>query len=284
MQRFVLLASLFIAVTYTSQSFALDRCNYESPNNVFTPTADVTKDDVCSFSEIMNYKNLFYFSGPKAICADKKEAYCAKAAEKINGSDAIHLPDAAMPTEKIYWVQAAKLCGIDYQAKLENDCAKYAKEGSSNGSYYFELACKAEHVQTFANRQCGGRAYTTGSSSSDRAFCGRNFKGKQDPRFKLDAKDKNSKPVFSDGKYLTKACEPELTLQHAQYLKKNASSSSSTSNSSTSSSSSSANSNSSSNSNSNGSNSPAPTSAPKAPDTVDDALNKAKKLKDVFGF
>ena len=278
MQRFVLLASLFVAFTYTSQSFALDRCNYESPNNVFTPTADVTKDDVCSFSEIMNYKNLFYFSGPKAICADKKEAYCAKAVEKINGSDAIHLPDAAMPTEKIYWVQAAKLCGIDYQAKLENDCAKYAKEGSSNGSYYFELACKAEHVQTFANRQCGGRAYTTGSSSSDRAFCGRNFKGKQDPRFKLDAKDKNSKPVFSDGKYLTKACEPELTLQHAQYLKKNASSSSSSNSGSSS------NSNSPSNSNSNNSNSPAPSSAPKAPDTVDDALNKAKKLKDVFGF
>ena len=279
MQRFILLTSLFIAVTYTSQSFALDRCNYESPNNVFTPTADVTKEDVCGFSEIMDYKNLFYFSGAKAICADKKEAYCAKAAQKINNTDALRLPDAAMPTEKIYWVQAAKFCGIDYQTKLESDCAKYAKEGGSNGSYYFELACKAEHVQTFANRQCGGRAYTTGSSSSDRAFCGRNFKGQQDPRFKLDAKDKSSKPVFSDGKYLTKACEPEMTLQHAQYLKKNASSSSGASSPSSSS-----NSNSSGNSNSNGNNSSAPSSAPKVPDTVDDALNKAKKLKDVFGF
>ncbi len=263
-------------------TFALDQCNYESPNNVFTPTAEVLKEDVCGFSEIVNYKYLFYFSGSKAICADKKDLYCAKATREINDKTALRMVDLTMPIDKLYWVQAAKLCGIDYQAKLESDCAKYAQEGGWNGSYAFELYCKPEQVQAFAARQCGGRAYTTGSSSSDRAFCGRNYKGTQDPRFIKDAKT-NEKPKFNDGKSLTKACQPEMTLQHAKYLKENASSSGSSNASKPASSSSSSSGSGSSGSSSSGNSASAP-SAPKAPDTVDDALNKAKKLKDVFGF
>ena len=255
----------------------LDKCHYESPNNILTPSGDITKDDICNTPYMDSYENLNYYAGPKAFCGDNKAAYCAKV-EKIfkdNQQGMVTRDYHPMPLEKQYWYRALNYCGMDANAAHNQYCETYAKEGGWNGVYGFELNCKPADVSAFADRQCAGREYTSGNSSSDSAFCARNYKGKLDPRFKKLA-TKESKPQYSPfHKNGWKACKPILRPEDVKKgspklaVDAPASSGSSSGSSST-------------NTTSSPSGSTPP--APSAPSGVDDALNKAKKIKDLFNF
>ena len=264
-------SSVFISTPVLAAE--LDKCHYENPNNILTPSADLTKDDICNTPYMDSYENLNYYAGPKAFCGDNKAAFCAKVESKNKGAapqQIVERDHHAMPLEKQYWYRALNYCGIDANAVHSQYCETYAKEGGWNGVYGFELNCKPAEVAAFADRQCAGREYTSGNSSSDSAFCARNYKGKLDPRFKKLA-TKESKPKF-DGSWI-KACAPLLRPQDVKKGSPKLTVDAPSSNSSSSTTS----------SPSNTTNSPAP-ATPSAPTGVDDALNKAKKIKDLFNF
>lgn len=279
----VIVVSAFLLSFGSISASALEKCEYENPNNVLAPSGDITKDDICNTPYMDSYRNLYYYSGPKAFCGDNKAAFCAKVESELKGKPAkeiVNKDSRWQPAGKQYWYQAMTYCGLDANATLAQYCENYMTDPSYPITT-FELYCKPEQIAAYADKKCTkeytGREYSTSDQSDGAQFCVRNYKGKLPPKLLQQNKGaKANKPKAETWR----ACRPEMRAEDV----KKGSAKLTVEPSSTNSNSGSSSSNSSSSNNSS-SNTKAPeNTTPQAPAGVSDALNKAKKLKDVFGF
>jgi hypothetical protein len=263
LSRLLLASSI---VLFSGTSFA-ETCHFTNVNNVIEPSAQHDKGSICNSQHVQDYESLFYYTGPKAACNDNKTVYCAKV-EKYRVNVDVEKPNLAsvigreskVALDDQYWAKAFNYCGLDYKAINERYCAKLASTSNSSNDHA-EKNCKPEHLNKLAERVCGGGRSYSAENASHSAWCGKNFK-KADVRSKKSAKEAPVKEAYDN----SSACSPR-EISFASSSSPSSSSSSSSSGSS------------------------APTSndapsapAPSAPAGVDDALNKAKKIKDLFNF
>lgn len=270
---------LLLTLSCSGFSYAAE-CPYTNVNNVIQPSAEHDKDSICNSRDLKGYETLFYYSGEKAVCSDNKAIYCEavkKERDDVVGGEhrlgsRITRDESRLALADQYWVKAFSFCGFnDYAAINKKYCDSISRIGATVGesteqmAQHLEKNCTPKQFSSYVKQTCeskGGRSYSSNDRNTN-IWCGNNYKN-ADPRAKKLAKEAPSKEVIDNNA----PCEPRQ-IRFAD------------SKSSTSSNSDKASNSSSSGSSSNTSNSG---SIPKAPDTVDDALNKAKKLKDVFGF
>jgi hypothetical protein len=254
-----------------------EECKYTNINNVIEPSAEHDKDSICNSQHVQDYEALFYYTGAKASCGDNKAVYCAKVEERKKDMDTGNFNyvlgsrlignETRLPLDEQYWAKAFNYCGIDYKAINDKYCENLAAEGKKPNKHA-EKNCKPEQLSKLAERVCGGGRSYSAYSESHSAWCGRNYK-KADARSKKLAQ--TSAKELTDN---TAACTP----RQISFASSKSTSSSSSSNSSSSSSSGSSN-----------TSAPASNDVPSAPTSpapsgAEDAVNKAKKLKDLFGF
>ncbi len=267
-----------ISLLFLSASFAgLPECYTGNPNDVLQPSGDISKEDVCAATTSDGFKQgrLYYYVGAKAYCESTKADFCATVEKAVKADmkpgDILDWGSYSYPLKNNYAYAALSYCGLDADGLVTQFCDGFGNN-SGGRTETFERYCSPAQVSAYADKSCAGRTYSGYDASSSAEFCVRNYKGKLPAGFYKDNKNaKSNKPKF-DSKNI--ACRPKLTLDSVKYNKENKASSASNSSSSSGSSSSS--------SSSGSSNAPAP-SAP-APSGVDDALNKAKKIKDLFNF
>jgi hypothetical protein len=257
--------AFLIILAFPSLIFA-EECRFQNVSNVILPSAEHDKDSICKSTQVQDYESLFYYSGNNAVCADNKAVYCAKVEEKKaqieSGSLRLSGFVGKLPLAEQYWVKAFSYCGFDYQSLNYNYCESLATEGEKP-SKHAELNCKPEQLAALAERVCGGGRSYSAYSMSLSAWCGKNYK-KADLRSKKIALEpsKDAKDALN----YNAPCEP-------RQIKFASSKSSSNSNV-----------NSSNSTSANNTLISATDNLPLAPSGVGEAFNKAKKLKDIFGF
>ncbi len=278
LSRFLLIASLTL---FSAVSFAdLPECYTGNPNDVLQPSGDITKEDVCdaTISDGFKQGRLYYYVGAKAYCESTKTDFCTsveKAVKEMKPSEILSWGSYSYPLKSNYGYSALTYCGLDAEGLTTQFCN--GSEVGHGGTYNsFELYCKPEQISAYADKRCAGRDYSSGFDD----FCIRNYKGKIPANVKNIKSAKSNKPKFYSKNF---ACRPKLTLDSVKYNKENKATRANNSNASSNSGGNSSSSSSSSSSNSAPSSNDAP-SAPAAPSGAEDAINKAKKLKGLFGL